>query len=84
MSELVGLFEEFPVGTAVTISGSNFGATQGTSTVTFSGTVAFTGATTKTSVVQQHAAVAKVGATAGWVVAGNPARCLRERTPEDG
>ena len=31
-----------PVGTAVTINGTNFGTTQGTSTVTFNGTIATT------------------------------------------
>src|SRR5207248_9314525 len=29
-----------PVGTSITVSGANFGATQGTSTLTFNGTVA--------------------------------------------
>jgi hypothetical protein len=53
-----------PVGTSVTISGSNFGSSQGTSTVTFNGTTATPTGWTSTSIV----APVPVGATTGNVV----------------
>jgi len=53
-----------PVGTAVTIAGSNFGATKGTSTVTFNGTTATPTSWSATSVVVPVPA----GATTGNVV----------------
>jgi YD repeat-containing protein len=52
------------VGTAVTITGTNFGATQGTGTVTFNGTSATPTSWTNTSIV----APAPSGATTGNVV----------------
>jgi YD repeat-containing protein len=52
------------IGTAVTINGSNFGATQGTSTVTFNGTAATPTSWTDTSIV----APAPSGTTTGPVV----------------
>ena len=52
------------VGTAITISGTNFGATQGTGTVTFNGTSATPTSWTNTSIV----APAPSGATTGNVV----------------
>src|SRR6185503_3542607 len=52
------------VGTAVTISGTNFGATQGTSTVKFNGTTASPTSWTDTSIV----APAPSGTTTGPVV----------------
>src|SRR5260370_38533461 len=52
------------VGTAVTISGANFGATQGTSTVTFNGIAATVTSWSSTSIV----APVPVGATTGNVV----------------
>ena len=54
-----------PVGTAVTISGTNFGATQGSSTVTFNGTIATS--ITSWSATSIVAAV-PAGATTGNVV----------------
>jgi len=53
-----------PVGTSVTITGTNFGATQGTSTVTFNGTAATPTAWSATSI----AAPVPTGATTGSVV----------------
>jgi len=53
-----------PVGTSVTIAGTNFGATQGTSTITFNGTAA---TATSWSAVSIAAAVPS-GATTGNVV----------------
>jgi hypothetical protein len=53
-----------PVGTAVTISGSNFGSSQGSSTVTFNGTAATPTGWTSTSIV----APVPAGATTGNVV----------------
>ena len=53
-----------PVGTAVTITGTNFGATQGTSTVTFNGTTATPTSWSATSIVVPVPA----GATTGNVV----------------
>jgi IPT/TIG domain/Bacterial Ig-like domain (group 2)/Kelch motif/Galactose oxidase, central domain len=53
-----------PVGTLVTISGADFGATQGTSTVTFNGVVASVSAWSSTSVT----AVVPIGAATGAVV----------------
>ena len=53
-----------PVTTAVTISGSNFGSTQGTSTVTFNGTAA----TPTTWSVSSIVVPVPAGATAGNVV----------------
>src|SRR2546430_4471366 len=50
-----------PVGTAVTITGTNFGATQGTSTVKFNGTTATVTSWSATSIV----ATAPKGATNG-------------------
>src|SRR6266849_1381911 len=52
------------VGASVTIAGSNFGATQGTSTVTFNGTTATATSWSATSIV----AVVPTGATTGNVV----------------
>src|SRR5207253_2139230 len=51
-------------GTSVTIAGANFGAAQGTSTVTFNGTTATATAWTATSI----AASVPAGATTGSVV----------------
>jgi len=53
-----------PVGTAVTLSGANFGATQGTSTVTFNGTAATPTSWSTTSIVVP----VPTGATTGNVV----------------
>ena len=53
-----------PVGTPVTIAGANFGATRGTSTVTFSGTAATPSSWSATSIV----APVPSGATTGNVV----------------
>src|SRR5205823_1085253 len=53
-----------PVGAAVTIAGTNFGATQGSSTVTFSGTAATPTSWSATSIVVPVPA----GATTGNVV----------------
>src|SRR6185503_10960473 len=53
-----------PVGTAVTITGTNFGATMGTSTVTFNGTAATPTSWSATSIVVPVPA----GATTGNVV----------------
>lgn len=53
-----------PVGTSVTITGTNFGATQGTSTVTFNGTMATPTSWSATSIVVPVPA----GATTGNVV----------------
>jgi IPT/TIG domain len=53
-----------PVGTSVTIAGVNFGATQGTSTVTFNGTVATPTSWSTTSIV----APVPSAATAGNVI----------------
>jgi lysophospholipase L1-like esterase len=53
-----------PVGTSVTISGANFGATKGTSTVRFNGTTATTSSWSATSIV----ASVPAGATTGNVV----------------
>ena len=53
-----------PVATAVTISGTNFGATKGTSTVTFNGTAATPTSWSATSIVVPVPA----GATTGNVV----------------
>src|SRR4029077_6917830 len=53
-----------PVGTPVTISGANFGASQGTSTVTFNGTTATPTAWNATSIT----APVPAGATTGNVV----------------
>src|SRR4029077_20046125 len=52
------------VGTSVTIAGANFGATQGTSTVTFNGTVTTPTNWSATSIV----APVPTGATTGNVV----------------
>jgi hypothetical protein len=52
------------VGTAVTITGTNFGATRGTSTVTFNGTAATPTSWTSTKIV----AAVPTGATTGGVV----------------
>ena len=52
------------VGTPVTITGTNFGATQGTSTVTFNGTAATPTSWSATSIV----APVPAGATSGNVV----------------
>jgi len=52
------------VGTAVTVTGTNFGSTQGTSTITFNGTVATPTSWSATSIV----APVPVGATTGNVV----------------
>ncbi len=55
-----------PVGTSVTISGTNFGASQGSSTVTFNGTAATVSASnwSATSIITSVPA----GATTGYVV----------------
>src|SRR5262249_22366745 len=53
-----------PVGTSVTITGTNFGATQGTSTVAFNGTTATTTSWSATSIVVPVPS----GATTGSVV----------------
>jgi hypothetical protein len=53
-----------PIGTSVTITGSNFGATQGTSTVSFNGTAASPTAWSATSIT----APVPTGATSGNVV----------------
>src|SRR5207245_2256987 len=53
-----------PVGAAVTIIGTNFGATQGTSTITFNGTTATSTSWDDTSIV----ASVPAGATTGLVV----------------
>jgi len=53
-----------PVGTSVTIAGTNFGATQGTSTVKFNGTTATPTSWSTTSIV----AAVPAGATTGNVV----------------
>jgi hypothetical protein len=53
-----------PVGTSVTITGANFGTTQGTSTVTFNGTTAAPTSWSATSIV----ATVPTGATTGSVV----------------
>jgi hypothetical protein len=53
-----------PVGTPVTISGSNFGSTQGSSTITFNGTVAAPTSWSSTSIVVSVPS----GATSGPVV----------------
>jgi hypothetical protein len=53
-----------PVGTSVTIAGTNFGATQGTSTVTFSGTAATPTSWSASSIVVPVPA----GATTGNVI----------------
>src|SRR5947209_1310473 len=53
-----------PVGTSVTITGTNFGATQGTSTVTFNGTAATPTSWSGTSIVVPVPA----GATTGNIV----------------
>ena len=53
-----------PVGTAVTITGTNFGSTQGTSTVTFGGTAATTTSWSATSI----GVTVPTGATTGNVV----------------
>lgn len=53
-----------PVGTAVTITGTNFGATHGSGTVTFNGTVATITSWTATSI----ATAVPTGATTGNVV----------------
>jgi uncharacterized protein DUF4038/IPT/TIG domain-containing protein/collagenase-like protein with putative collagen-binding domain len=53
-----------PVGTSVTIAGTNFGATQGSSTITFSGTVATPTSWSATSIV----APVPSGATTGNVL----------------
>ena len=53
-----------PVGTAVTITGTNFGSTQGTSTIAFNGTVATATSWSASSIV----APVPVGATTGNVV----------------
>ncbi len=53
-----------PVGTSVTIAGTNFGATQGTSTVTFNGTSATPTSWSATSIV----VAVPTGATTGNVV----------------
>jgi hypothetical protein len=53
-----------PVGTSVTITGANFGATQGTSTVKFNGTSATPTSWSATSIV----ATVPTGATTGSVV----------------
>lgn len=58
-----------PVGTPVTITGSNFGATQSTSTVTFNGTAATPTSWSATSIVVP----VPVGATTGNVFVGVPA-----------
>ncbi len=52
------------VGTSVTITGTNFGATQGASTVTFNGTTATVSSWTATNIV----AAVPAGATTGSVV----------------
>ncbi len=52
------------VGTSVSISGANFGATQGSSTVTFNGTAAAVTSWSSTSIV----AIVPAGATTGNVV----------------
>jgi Bacterial Ig domain/IPT/TIG domain/Purple acid Phosphatase, N-terminal domain/Immunoglobulin I-set domain len=53
-----------PVGTSVTIAGTNFGATQGTSTITFNGTAATATSWSATSIT----AAVPSGATTGNVV----------------
>ena len=53
-----------PVGTAVTVTGTNFGSTQGSSTVTFNGTVATPTSWSASSIV----APVPTGATSGNVV----------------
>src|SRR6185295_9564417 len=53
-----------PVGSSVTIAGTGFGATKGTSTVTFNGTTATTTSWSATSIV----ATVPAGATTGNVV----------------
>src|SRR6266446_2267812 len=50
-----------PVGTSVTVSGSNFGATQGTSTVTFNGTAATPSSWSATSISVPVPAAATTG-----------------------
>jgi hypothetical protein len=64
-----------PVGTSVTITGTNFGATQGTNTVTFNGTLATPTSWSNTSIV----APVPTEATTGCVivtVAGIPSNCV--------
>jgi hypothetical protein len=53
-----------PIGTSVTITGTNFGATQGTSTLTFNGTIATPISWSDTSITT----LVPVGATTGNVV----------------
>jgi hypothetical protein len=50
-----------PVGTSVTVTGSNFGATQGASTVTFNGTVATPSSWSATSIAVPVPAAATTG-----------------------
>lgn len=54
-----------PVGTAVTVAGSNFGATQGSSTVTFNGTSAGTATSWSATSITVNV---PTGATTGNVV----------------
>src|SRR6202023_1443158 len=59
-----------PVGTSVTIAGTNFGSTQGASAVTFNGTAATVGtwsATSITAAVPNGAATGNVVVTVGGV-----------------
>ena len=72
-----------PVATVVTISGTNFGATKGTSTITFNGTAAVPTSWSATSIVVPVPA----GAISGNVVVtvgGLASRCGNEPAGEDG
>ena len=60
-----------PTGTSVTISGSNFGATQGSSTVTFNGTSATPTSWNSTSIVIPVPAAANTGNVVVTVGAGS-------------
>src|SRR5260370_16893982 len=69
-----------PVGTSVTIYGANFGASQGTSTVTFNGTAATPPSWSATTI----AAPRPPGATTGDVVGtlgGKPSTLLTSSSP---
>lgn len=56
-----------PVGTSITITGQNFGATQGSSTVTFAGVAAVITTWTNTQIVAQIASGTPTGATNVYV-----------------
>src|SRR5205085_9274271 len=65
-----------PIGSSVTITGTNFGATQGSSTVTFNGTSATSitswSATSIVALVPNGAATGNVVVTAGVASNGSP------------